>query len=71
MHLTNVAIQKLSVGYDENIGGKWYLDKLKSYLISKYGQNSVNECFFKIQTLIVKTLEAMVKHMDTNKPNSF
>lgn len=36
-HLTNVAIQKLSANYDENIGGKWYLDKLKIYLLGKYG----------------------------------
>lgn len=37
MHLTNVAIQKNSDNYDENIGGKWYLDKLKIYLSSKFG----------------------------------
>lgn len=37
MHLTNVAIQKYSDNYDETIGGKWYIDKLKNYLSSKYG----------------------------------
>ena len=54
--MTNVAIQKLSANYNENIGGKWYLDKLKVYLLSKYGENAVNESFYKIQSLIIKTL---------------
>jgi tubulin polyglutamylase TTLL9 len=36
-HLTNVAIQKCSENYDENLGGKWYLNKLKSFIQSKYG----------------------------------
>lgn len=54
--MTNVAIQKLSANYDENIGGKWYLDKLKVYLLSKYGEHVVNESFYKIQSLIIKTL---------------
>lgn len=37
MHLTNVAIQKNVDNYDDNIGGKWYIDKLKIYLSSRYG----------------------------------
>ena len=36
MHLTNVAIQKTSDEYSQRIGGKWYLQTLKLYLISKY-----------------------------------
>jgi tubulin polyglutamylase TTLL9 len=38
IHLTNVAIQKNTDAYDDVIGGKWLLDKLKIYLCSKYGQ---------------------------------
>lgn len=49
MHLTNVAIQKNAENYDENIGGKWYLDKLKNYLSSKYGSEPINHTFYKIQ----------------------
>lgn len=73
IHLTNVAIQKQSQNYDENIGGKWYLDKLKLYLLSKYGEHKVTESFIKIEKLILKTLEAMVKVIGntTDKNNSF
>jgi tubulin polyglutamylase TTLL9 len=49
MHLTNVAIQKNSDNYDETLGGKWFLDKLKHYLISKYGGDKINISFYKIQ----------------------
>ena len=49
MHLTNVAIQKNSDNYDDNLGGKWYLDKLKIYLASKYGQEKTNLAFYKVQ----------------------
>jgi tubulin polyglutamylase TTLL9 len=49
MHLTNVAVQKNSDNYDEALGGKWYLDKLKVYLASKYGSDKTNLAFFKAQ----------------------
>jgi tubulin polyglutamylase TTLL9 len=49
MHLTNVAIQKYSDNYDESLGGKWYLDKIKIYLASKYGQDKTNIAFYKTQ----------------------
>lgn len=35
-HLTNVAIQKNDEKYDEKKGGKWMLQNLRLYLISKY-----------------------------------
>lgn len=56
MHLTNVAVQKNSDNYDQALGGKWYLDKLKIYLASKYGQDKTNLAFYKVQEIIVKTL---------------
>lgn len=71
MHLTNVAVQKNSDNYDENIGGKWFIDKLKIYLASKYGQDRTNLAFYKIQEIIVKTLEALQKVMASDKNNSF
>ena len=49
MHLTNVAIQKYTDNYDESLGGKWYLDKLKVYLASKYGHDKTNMAYYKTQ----------------------
>lgn len=45
MHLTNVAIQKTTDNYDEKLGGKWDLRSLKLYLITKFGNDKVNEGF--------------------------
>lgn len=56
--MTNVAIQKQSENYDEERGGKWLLDKLRQFLTSRYGAAKVDECFCKIQKLIIKTLSA-------------
>ena len=56
MHLTNVAIQKTADNYDERLGGKWDLRSLKLFLISKYGQEKVNEAFTAIQDLIIRSL---------------
>jgi tubulin polyglutamylase TTLL9 len=38
MHLTNVAVQKQSENYDEERGGKYLLDKLRLFILSKYGE---------------------------------
>jgi len=35
IHLTNVAIQKHSENYNKNLGGKWEIQQLKIYLMSK------------------------------------
>lgn len=71
MHLTNVAIQKNAENYDDNIGGKWYIEELKHYLSSKYTSDRVNNSFYKIQEIVVRTLEAMQKTMASDKNNSF
>jgi hypothetical protein len=71
MHLTNVAIQKNADNYDESIGGKWYIDKLKMYLASKYGSEKTNLAFYKIQETIIKTLESVQKVMTSDRANSF
>ena len=36
VHLTNVAIQKTTEDYNDTLGGKWLVDKLKLYMLSKY-----------------------------------
>jgi hypothetical protein len=35
-HLTNVAININSPNYVKRIGGKWFLEELKKYMLSKY-----------------------------------
>ena len=45
MHLTNVAIQKTSDAYNEQIGGKWDLRGMKLFLMSRYGNEKVNEAY--------------------------
>mmetsp|Transcript_5608 Transcript_5608/g.3997 ORF Transcript_5608/g.3997 Transcript_5608/m.3997 type:complete len:148 (+) Transcript_5608:415-858(+) len=48
MHLTNVAIQKTANNYDDRHGGKWDLRSMKLYLMSKYGQEKVQDAFASI-----------------------
>lgn len=67
VHLTNVAIQKHSSEYNKDNGGKWNLRTLKTYLISKYGMGVVNNSFYEIQKLILKTLKCMSKIMTPEK----
>lgn len=71
IHLTNVAIQKQTDNYDENLGGKWTIEKLKLYLMSKYEPEKVHFAFFKIQEVIIKTLESVQKVMSAERSHSF
>ncbi len=45
--------------------------KLKVSLSSKYWQHKVNLAFYKVQEIIVKTLEALQKVMTSDRNNSF
>lgn len=36
VHLTNVAVQKTSDNYDDKLGGKWNLQTLKLFMMSKF-----------------------------------
>lgn len=71
IHLTNVAVQKQTENYDEHLGGKWLLNKMRLFLMSRYGLEKTNACFGKIQELIVRTLEAVQKVMNTDRNHSF
>lgn len=51
-----MAIQKHAEGYDDVIGGKWYVDRLKQYLLSKFGEEQTNASFLKVQEIIIRTL---------------
>lgn len=66
-----MAIQKHAEGYDEVIGGKWYVDQLKQYLLSKFGEEQTSAAFLKVQDVIVRTLEALQKSMASDKNNAF
>jgi len=68
LHLTNVAVQKNSECYsEEGSGGKWDLRTLKLYMISKFGADRVNECFYKIQRLIIHTYKSVQKIIINDK----
>jgi tubulin polyglutamylase TTLL9 len=62
-HITNVAFQKNSDNYDEEKGGKYQLDKLRLYMITKFGLEPIEECFYNIQELVIKALIATSKIM--------
>ena len=40
-HLTNVAININAPTYVKRIGGKWFLEELKKYMLSKYEINNI------------------------------
>ena len=65
--MTNVAVQKTSENYDEKLGGKWEIQTLKIYLLSKYGQEKVSECFNSIQQLIIKSIQSVQKVVINDK----
>jgi len=67
IHLTNVAIQKTSENYDSVTGGKWDLRQLKLFLMSKYGQDAVAECFRRIHNIFIRSLLAVAKIMINDK----
>ena len=67
VHLTNVAIQKTSENYDNQKGGKWMMEELKKYLMSKYGVQAVQDSFLGIQNLVVQSLLSVQKLMINDK----
>lgn len=69
-HLTNVAININAPNYVKWIGGKWFLEELKKFMLSKFGVQFTNNAFFDIQRCIIKSLKAVQK-LVTNCPQSF
>ncbi|KAI8853634.1 tubulin-tyrosine ligase family-domain-containing protein [Chytridium lagenaria] len=67
IHATNVAIQKHSPNYDGEKGCKWLLRNLKTFLVSKHGNASVNELFTEMEALIVRSLMSVQKVMINDK----
>ncbi len=69
-HLTNVAININAPNYVKRIGGKWFLEEIKTYMLSKFGVESTNSSFQDIQRCIIKSMKAVQK-LVTNCPQSF
>ena len=69
-HLTNVAININSPNYVKWIGGKWFLEELKKFMLSKVGIEQTNKAFHDIQRCIIKSMLAVQK-LVTNSPSSF
>lgn len=65
-----MAININAPNYIKRIGGKWFLEEIKKYMLSKFGIESTNRSFHDIQRCIIKSLLAVQK-LVTNSPQSF
>ncbi|EUD68263.1 hypothetical protein C922_01282 [Plasmodium inui San Antonio 1] len=61
MHLTNVSIQKNAEGYDDNVGGKWFVRELFLYMISRYGEDRIMTLIRDIENCIIQSFLAVHK----------
>lgn len=59
--------KKTAPGYDKESGCKWLIDCLKRYMVTVHGQEAVNQMFFEMQLLIIRTLQAVQKVMMSDK----
>ncbi|KAF4660312.1 putative tubulin polyglutamylase ttll9 [Perkinsus olseni] len=59
VHLTNVAVQKVSPGYNPTHGGKYDLNELKIFLSAKFGSDRVENMFFDMENIILASLKAV------------
>lgn len=66
-HLTNVAININSPNYVKKIGGKWFLNDIKLFMMSKFGVDRTNQAFTGIQKAIIKSLIAVQKLVANDK----
>lgn len=59
IHLTNVAIQKHDVDYNQRHGGKWHVENLRLYIESAFGLEASNKLFQSMDQLIINSLKAV------------
>lgn len=59
IHLTNVAVQKTAPGYDSSHGGKYDLNELKNFLLTKFSEERVDEMLFDTESIILASLKAV------------
>ncbi|KJP87134.1 hypothetical protein AK88_03180 [Plasmodium fragile] len=67
MHLTNVSIQKNAQGYDDNVGGKWFIRELFLYMISRYGCARIMKLISDIENCIIQSFLAVHKIIINDK----
>lgn len=67
IHATNVAIQKTAPNYDGDKGCKWLLRNLKMYMVSKHGNQAIDDLFTEMEALVVRSLMSVQKVMINDK----
>uniref|UniRef100_A0A8C9G960 Tubulin--tyrosine ligase-like protein 9 n=1 Tax=Piliocolobus tephrosceles TaxID=591936 RepID=A0A8C9G960_9PRIM len=67
MHLTNVSIQKNAKGYDDTVGGKWFIRELFLYMISRYGYNDIIMLIKNIENCIIQSFLSVHKIIINDK----
>ena len=67
VHLTNVAIQKNNENYSRACGTKWDIHSLKLYLYTIYGDEKINQLFYRIEEIIVYSLKSVENVMMQDK----
>jgi len=67
IHLTNVAIQKTSEGYNAEKGSKWSLKSLREYLTARHGPGKVQKMFNLIDVIVIRTLQSVCKSVIHDK----
>lgn len=67
VHLTNNAIQKTADAYNRDCDYKWSIQSLKTFLVSKFGRQKVDACFYDIQMVMIRALLAVQKTMIHDK----
>eukprot|EP00366_Plasmodium_knowlesi_P002176 XP_002259673.1 Tubulin-tyrosine ligase family, putative [Plasmodium knowlesi strain H] len=67
MHLTNVSIQKNAEGYDETVGGKWFVRELFLYMMSRYGSDRITTLIRDIENCIIQSFLAVHKIIINDK----
>ena len=59
IHLTNVAINKLSNDYNDSHGSKWTINNLRFYLEQTQGKDITDKCFEEINNIIYISLKSV------------
>lgn len=67
IHLTNVAIQKKYVKYNENHGGKWPLKNLKTWVELNYGFDRMQQMWTDVKNVFINSLKAVQQAMCSDK----
>ncbi|XP_066240221.1 probable tubulin polyglutamylase TTLL9 isoform X4 [Saccopteryx leptura] len=67
VHLTNVAVQKLSPDYHPEKGCKWMLQRFRQYLASKHGPEAVETLFSDMDNIFIKSLQSVQKVIISDK----